>query len=155
MRNEGYGSWVCLSVCLSVKPHLTSGASVCPEIDNTYSTSNQGQKNCGNFSEIAPLRKYTASCIVWLSVQSAILLCENVHAHCISARFEHGGSSKSNTKGDLVCPKHCLPTYVASPCIHRAGSYIASCVSVSHAYFLCKCMYVCAHKLAHAYVGSP
>ena len=25
MRSEGYGSWVCVCVCLSVKSHLTSG----------------------------------------------------------------------------------------------------------------------------------
>ena len=28
MRSEGYGTWSCVSVCLSVKSHLTSGASV-------------------------------------------------------------------------------------------------------------------------------
>ena len=30
MRSEGYGSR-CVCVCVSVKSHLTSGASVCPE----------------------------------------------------------------------------------------------------------------------------
>ena len=48
MRSEGYGSWF---VCLSVKSHLTSGASDRPEIDVTYSTGNEGQKHCGVFSE--------------------------------------------------------------------------------------------------------
>ena len=53
MRSEGYGSWV----CLSVKLHLTSGASVCPENTVTYSAGNKGQKICGTFSEAAPLQR--------------------------------------------------------------------------------------------------
>ena len=60
MRSEGYCSWVglsvCLSVCLSVKSHLTYGASVHPENAVTYSAGNEGQKNCGIFSENAPLQ---------------------------------------------------------------------------------------------------
>ena len=52
-------------VCVSVKSHLTSGASVRPENTVTYSAGNEGQKICGDFSEIAPLQRYTASCIVW------------------------------------------------------------------------------------------
>ena len=43
---EGYSGWlVCLSV--SVKSHLTSGASVHPENTVTYSMGSGGQKNCG------------------------------------------------------------------------------------------------------------
>ena len=57
MRSEGYCSWVCLSVCVSVKSHLTSGASVRPENAVTYSAGNEGQKNCGIFSETAPLQR--------------------------------------------------------------------------------------------------
>ena len=61
-----------------------------------------------------------------------------------SARFEHGGGSTSNTKGEYIygpgLPK-ILPTDVASLCVHcfrEAGS----CVSVPHAYFSCTRMYV-------------
>ena len=43
------------SVCLSVKSHLTSGASVCPENSVTYPARNEGQTICGVFSENAPL----------------------------------------------------------------------------------------------------
>ena len=52
---EGYGV-VC--VCLSVKSHLTSAASVRPENIVTYSAGNGGR---GDFSETAPLQRYTAS----------------------------------------------------------------------------------------------
>ena len=45
---------VCLSVCLSVKSHLTSGASVRPENAVTHSAGNEGQKFVG-FS-LKPLR---------------------------------------------------------------------------------------------------
>ena len=48
MHSEGYGSCcvclcvcVCVCVCLSVKSHLTSGASVRPENSATYSPGNE------------------------------------------------------------------------------------------------------------------
>ena len=47
MRSEGYGSCrVCLSVCVcvSVKSHLTSEASVRRENAATYSAGNEGQR---------------------------------------------------------------------------------------------------------------
>ena len=43
------------SVCVSVKSHLTYGASVRPENAVTYSAGNEGQTICGVFSETAPL----------------------------------------------------------------------------------------------------
>ena len=46
-----------MCVCLSVKSHLTSGASVRPENPVTYSAGNRGQKICGDFSETAPLQR--------------------------------------------------------------------------------------------------
>ena len=53
-----------MSVCLCVKSHLTSGASVRPENTVTYSAGNGGRKICGDFSETALLQRYTASCVV-------------------------------------------------------------------------------------------
>ena len=47
MHREGYCSWVCVSVCVSVKSHLTYGASVHSEKAVTYSTGNEGQNICG------------------------------------------------------------------------------------------------------------
>ena len=38
--------FICVSVCLSVKSHLTYGASVRPENAVTYSVGNEGQKIC-------------------------------------------------------------------------------------------------------------
>ena len=46
---------VCLCVCVSVKSHLTSGTSVRPEYTVIYSATEV--KNCGFFSEIAPLQR--------------------------------------------------------------------------------------------------
>ena len=64
MRSEGYSSWVCLcvylSVCLSVKSHLTYGASVRLENAVTYSAGNEGQKICGDFSETTVFKSYAA-----------------------------------------------------------------------------------------------
>ena len=55
---------VCVCVCLSVKSHLTSGASVRPENAVTYSAGNEGQKICGVFSETAPLPRSSTPSVV-------------------------------------------------------------------------------------------
>ena len=64
--------FVCLCVCLSVKPHFTTGASVHPEIDVTYSSGNEGQKICGDFSETASLQRFSTPSVVLPYVQTAI-----------------------------------------------------------------------------------
>ena len=61
---EGYGS---RHVCVSVKSHLTSGASARRENAATYSVGNEGQKNCGVFSETPPLPRW--SDLPWLAIQ--------------------------------------------------------------------------------------
>ena len=63
---------LCL-VCLSVKSHLTSGASVRSENTVTYSAGNKGQKNCGVFSETAPLQR-SSTAPLKAYVRSAIFL---------------------------------------------------------------------------------
>ena len=57
---------MCVSVCLSVKSHLTFGASVRPENAVMYSAGNGGRKICGVFSETASFQSYGTSCIVLL-----------------------------------------------------------------------------------------
>ena len=52
---EGYGSWVCVCVCLSVKSHLTSGAFVRPENTVMYLAGNGGLKFV---FETAPFKSY-------------------------------------------------------------------------------------------------
>ena len=47
---------------MSVKSHLTYGASVRPENAVTYSVGNEGQKICGVFSETAPLQRSSTPC---------------------------------------------------------------------------------------------
>ena len=63
MSSEGYGSWVCLCVCVSAKSNLTPGASVRRENTVTYSAGNGGQKICGVFSETAPFKSYGVICL--------------------------------------------------------------------------------------------
>ena len=46
------------SVCLSVKSHLTYGASVRPENAVTYSACNEGQNICGNLPETTAIKSY-------------------------------------------------------------------------------------------------
>ena len=60
MRSEGYSTWVCVSACLSVKSHLTYGASVRPENAVTYSAGNEGQNICGDLPETTAFKSYAA-----------------------------------------------------------------------------------------------
>ena len=77
MRSEGYCSWV----CVSVKSHLTYGASVRPEKAVTYSAGKEGQNICGVFSETVRLQRSSTPSIVRPCVQSAIFPAESTHAH--------------------------------------------------------------------------
>ena len=54
---------VCECMCLSVKSHLTSGASVRPENTVTYSAGNGGPNICGVFSETASFKSYGVICL--------------------------------------------------------------------------------------------
>ena len=54
------GLSVCLCVCLSVKSHLTYGASVRPENAVTYSAGNEGQKIRGDLPETTAFKSYAA-----------------------------------------------------------------------------------------------
>ena len=65
-------------MCLSVKSHLTYGASVRPENAVTYSAGNEGQNIGGVFSETAPLQRSSTPSIVRPCIQSAA---ESTHAH--------------------------------------------------------------------------
>ena len=62
MCSEGYSTWVCVSVYLSVsvKSHLTHGASVCPENAVTYSVGNKGKKICGDLPEMTAFKSNAA-----------------------------------------------------------------------------------------------
>ena len=68
-------------MCVSVKSHLTYGASVRPENAVTYSAGNEGQNICGVFSETAPLQRSSTPSIVRPCVQSAIFPAESTHAY--------------------------------------------------------------------------
>ena len=94
MRSEGYGLsvcvCVCVCVCVSVKRHLTSGASVRPEIDIAYSAGNEGQKFCGVFSETAPLRRSSTPAVdghVWSAIFPR--KAENAHAYLDTQYISH------------------------------------------------------------------
>ena len=60
---HSFGTVLGESLCESVKSHLTSGASVCPENTVTYSAGNGGERICGDFSETTPFQRYTVSCV--------------------------------------------------------------------------------------------
>ena len=83
---EGYGSRrVCLSVCVSVKSHLTSGTSVRSENTVTNSVGDEGRNICGVFSDTAPLPRSSAPSLGWPYIRSAIFPADSTHAHCAYA----------------------------------------------------------------------
>ena len=106
-----------MSVCLSVTLYLTSQMFVRLTNGTAYLTGNE-VRNFEVFCSVAKLERFhyfTAN-----ASSHHFIVTENAHAHFIdglprpdSARFEHGGGSRSNTKGEyvvLVCPKHYQPT---------------------------------------------
>ena len=68
-------------MCLSVKSHFTSGASVRPENTVVYSVGNGGQNICGVFSETAPLQRSSTSPLKAIHTVSHFPA-DSVHAHC-------------------------------------------------------------------------
>ena len=102
MRSEGYGSrrfcvcvCVCLSVCLSVcllsvKSHLTLEASLRPENAVTYSVGNEGQTNCGVFSDTASFQSYGTCCIVRPQCSGPFLSAE--YARALLKCYVDGGA---------------------------------------------------------------
>ena len=69
------GLSVCLCVCNYWHLMSMSGASVRLENAVTYSTDNEGQKNCSDFSETTLLQRSSSFCIVRLSFVGHSLLC--------------------------------------------------------------------------------
>ena len=112
---EGYCSWVCVSVCLSVKSHLTSGASVRPENTVVYSAGNGGQKICGVFFKTAPFKSYGVkrklksqllirSSLLWLTRDQVFLLDvqRSTSGYCMR-EYKHGYcSGQSNSASSSV-----------------------------------------------------
>ena len=93
-----YGSCrvcVCVCVCLSVKRHLTSGASVCPGNAVMYFLAgNQGQKICSVFSKTHAFQRSRTPSLEWPYIRLAIFPADNTHAHCAytSCRVHDGCS---------------------------------------------------------------
>ena len=74
-----------MSVCLSVKSHLTSGAFVRRENSATCSAGNEGQNICGVFSETPPFPRWSDPSLGRPYILSAIFPSDNTHAHCAYA----------------------------------------------------------------------
>ena len=60
MRSEGYSTWVCVSVCLSVKSHLTSRMSNRAMNEHAYLVAYERQKICGDLPETTAFKSYAA-----------------------------------------------------------------------------------------------
>ena len=118
-------------MCLSVKSHLTSGASVRPENAVTYSAGDEGQKICGVFSETAPLQRSSTPSVVRPCVQSAIFPCVYAHAYLYTRMIHRRGfSTLVLSLGLSVCVCVCVSvkshlTYGASVRPENAVTYSA------------------------------
>ena len=80
MRQRVTVAAVC--VCVSVKSHLTSGASVQHENAAKYTVGNEDQNICGVFSETALFLRSSTPSLAWPYIRSAIFPVDNTHAHC-------------------------------------------------------------------------
>ena len=109
---------MCLSVCLSVKSHLTYGASVRSENAVTYSTDNGGQKICGVFSEDAPLLRSSGAAVVFhtfkvaifkLFIAKAVHMRIGIHSYGCRTAGEYP-ACQTIVNNIQPCPKrsHCL-----------------------------------------------
>ena len=94
----------CAARVLSVKSHLTYGASVRPENAVTYSAGNEGQNICGVFSETAPLQRSSTPSVVRPCVQSAIFPCVLCTRMRIS-RHAHGACVFLDTRMIYTPPR--------------------------------------------------
>ena len=116
---EGYCSWVC--GCVSVKSHLTSGASVRPENTVVYSAGNGGQNICGVFFETAPFKSYGVkrklksqllirSSLLWLTRDQVFLLdVQRSNSDYCMREYKHGycsGQSNSASSSVQSQPSH-------------------------------------------------
>ena len=75
-------------VVVSVKSHLTSGASVVSEDVVTNSVGDEGPKRCGVFSDTAPFPRSIVPSLGWPYIRSAIFPADNTHAHCAYANSQ-------------------------------------------------------------------
>ena len=60
MRSEGYSTWVCVCVCLSVKSNLTSRMSNRAIKEHAYLVAYERQKICGDLPETTAFKSYAA-----------------------------------------------------------------------------------------------
>ena len=85
---EGCTSWVCMSVCLSVRlSRHTSGMSVHPENTVTYSAGKRGQKLCGVFFEIPPSQRSSTALLKAIRTVGHFSA-ESTFVHSISCGFQ-------------------------------------------------------------------
>ena len=138
MRNEGYCSWVCQSVCLL--SHISPmEESVHPENAVTYSTGNEGQNICWNLAETTTFKRFAAkherkSQYANYSDLPAVSFLQ----HTASAR-----GYPAIVKNILPCPQQCLLMLLAHvrvrtdnimhySCNTRHDQFPHTCIGVGH-----------------------
>ena len=88
---------MCLCVCLSVKSHIASGASVHPENTVTFSVGNVGGI-CGVFSENASFQSYGTSYIVRLPLSQPFSLWEYARESAIIRAIPMASAAQAQLK---------------------------------------------------------
>ena len=104
---------VVLCVCLSVKSHLTYGASVRPENAVTYSAGNEGEKICGVFSENAPLLRSSGIAVVFHTfrwpfffIAKVVRMRIGIHSYACRTTGEYP-ACPTIVNSIQPCPKQC------------------------------------------------
>ena len=137
-------------MCLSVKSHLTSGASVRPENTVAYSAGNGGQKICGGFFETAPFKSFgvkgklksqllirsspTRDQVFLFDVQrSTSGYCMRQYKHGYCSGQSYSASSSVQSQSHVPFPHSCTRVIGSSTCAFKDSGVT---VYLSPVYFI-------------------
>ena len=102
-----------LCVCVSVKSHLTYGASVRPENAVKYSAGNEGRKICGVFSENAPLLRLSGAAVAFhifrwpfFFIAKVVRMRIGIHSYACRTAGEYP-ACPTIVNNIQPCPKRC------------------------------------------------
>ena len=112
MRSERYCSWVCVSVCVSVKSHLTSEMSNRAIKEHTYLVAYERQKICGDFPETTAFKSYAAK----YERKSQYANYSDLPMSAFSAWHTAEGQRVPNDCQQHSALPKTMPTDAASPC---------------------------------------
>ena len=146
-------------MCVSVKSHLTYGASVRPENAVTYSAGNEGQKICGVFSENSPLLRSSGATVVFHTfrrpfffIAKVVRMHIGIHSYACRTAGEYP-ACPTIVNNIQPCPKRCRYPLFGARTDRSTTRYSEAWPISAHAYWHTRldamhAVYVCAEGFA-------